>query len=142
MWNLKSLLKWSKGEVDIPPEELPEAIEETKRVSRQKFFPKLMKVAGKIPFADDVASAWYCAQDPQTPMKVRLTLLAAIGYFVVPTDLVPDVIAGLGFTDDATVLMTALSVVGSQIKPEHQRAARQLLHIPEPAKISDGSRKA
>lgn len=142
MWNLKSLLKWSKGEVDIPPEDLPMAVEETKRVSRQQLVPKLLKVAGRIPFADDLASAWYCAQDPDTPMKVKLTLLAAIGYFVMPADLVPDVIAGLGFTDDATVLMTALSVVGGQIKPVHQRAARRLLRLPETASLPDDGGKA
>ena len=135
--NLRSLLKWSKGEVDVEPDNLPLAVEQTERVSKQQFIPKVLKVAGKIPFADDLAASWYCAQDPETPGKVKLTLLAALGYFVMPIDLVPDVIVGLGFTDDATVLMTALGVVGSHIQPEHKRAARRLLHIPEPRVASD-----
>jgi uncharacterized membrane protein YkvA (DUF1232 family) len=63
---------------------------------------------------------------------VKGVLLAALAYFVIPTDMVPDVIAGLGFTDDATVLATALGVVGTHIKPRHKRAARRLLHLPEP----------
>ena len=83
-----------------------------------------------IPFADDVAAAYYCATDDETPRKVKLVLFAALGYFVLPVDLIPDVITGLGFTDDATVLATALGVVGAHIKPQHRLAARRLLGLP------------
>ncbi|MEL6324746.1 MAG: DUF1232 domain-containing protein [Pseudomonadota bacterium] len=53
---------------------------------------------------------------------------------MLPTDMVPDFVAGLGFTDDATVLATALGVVGSQIQDQHRRAARRLLSLPEPTR--------
>lgn len=112
-------------------------VERSKRITRAKLVPKLLKVAGRIPFAEDVAAAWYCAQDRKTPRHVKATLLAALAYFVIPTDLVPDIIAGLGFTDDATVLATAISIVGSKIKAEHRRAARRLLRLPEPAVDND-----
>ncbi|MAK59651.1 MAG: hypothetical protein CMK09_01610 [Ponticaulis sp.] len=138
MWNLKSLLRLSKGEVtEDEVKNLPLVVEKTQRVSRARLLPKLMRVAGKIPFADDLAASWYCAQDPDTPLKVKLVLLAALGYFVIPTDLLPDVIMGLGFTDDATVLATALSIVGGQIQPQHRRAARRLLGLPEPSIQTD-----
>ncbi len=131
-FSLRNILNLSRGET--PDEaELPVIVEQTRRVSRQKLIPKLQSVAGKIPFADDLAASWYCAQDPDTPLKVKGVLLAALGYFVIPTDMVPDFIAVLGFTDDATVLATALGVVGSQIQPEHRRLARRLLKLPEPA---------
>lgn len=121
------------GEV-LDPEEavLPRVVEKNRRRTRTAFLPKLLKVAGKIPFADDLAAAWYAASDPATPMKVKGVLFAALAYFVVPTDVMPDIVAGLGFTDDATVLATALGLVGAHIKPRHQRAARRLLGIPEP----------
>lgn len=112
---------------------LPLVIERNARHTRAKLIPKILKVAGKIPFADDLAAAYYCALDPATPMKARGVLFAALAYFVVPTDMVPDVIAGLGFTDDATVLATALGVVGSQIREPHRRAARRLLGLPKPS---------
>ncbi|MGB3626463.1 MAG: DUF1232 domain-containing protein, partial [Henriciella sp.] len=64
--------------------------------------------------------------------KVKAILFAALGYFVVPTDALPDIIVGLGFTDDATVLATALGIVGAHIQPKHRRAARRLLGLPEP----------
>jgi len=59
-------------------------------------------------------------------------LFAAAAYFVMPADLVPDVVVGLGFTDDATVLATALSVVGAHVKERHRAMARRLLRLPEP----------
>ncbi|MEL7454486.1 MAG: YkvA family protein [Pseudomonadota bacterium] len=111
---------------------LPLAIERNERRTRAKLLPKVLRVAGRIPFADDLVSAYYCAVDPQTPAKAKGVLFAALAYFVLPTDMVPDIVAGLGFTDDATVLATALGIVGTQIQPSHRRAARRLLKLPEP----------
>lgn len=111
----------------------PMALERNRRTTKRRIIPKLLKVAGRIPFADDLAAAYYCALDADTPRKAKGVLFAALAYFVVPTDLVPDVIAGLGFTDDATVLATALGVVGMHVKEKHHRAARRLLRIRETA---------
>ena len=112
--------------------QVPIATERQSRRTKRRLLPKLLSVAGKIPFADDLAAAYYCALDAKTPRKVKMVLFGALGYFVLPVDAVPDVIAGLGFTDDATVLATALAVVGSHIQDHHRRAARQLLRLPEP----------
>ena len=110
----------------------PMVIEHNARRTRRKLVPKVLKVAGRIPFADDLAAAYYCALDAETPKKAKGVLFAALAYFIVPTDVIPDVILGLGFTDDATVLATALGIVGAQIKEPHRRAARRLLGLPEP----------
>lgn len=112
---------------------LPMVIEQNARRTRTGLIPKILKVAGRIPFADDLAASYYCAIDPATPMKAKGVLFAALAYFVIPTDMVPDIIAGLGFTDDATVLATALGIVGAQIREPHRRAARRLLGLPKPA---------
>ncbi len=113
---------------------LPIALERNRRRSKSRFLPKLLRVAGRIPFADDLAAAYYCALDPQTPKKAKAVLFAAIAYFVAPADVVPDIVVALGFTDDATVLATALGVVGMHITEKHRRAARRLLALPEPAR--------
>lgn len=102
------------------PTRLPLATEKQTKRTKRRLIPKLMRVAGRIPFADDLAAAYYCALDAETPRKVKLTLFAALGYFVMPVDAIPDVLAGLGFTDDATVLATALAIVGSHVKDHHQ----------------------
>ncbi|MEM1105175.1 MAG: YkvA family protein [Pseudomonadota bacterium] len=111
---------------------LPIAIERNTRTAKRRVLPKLFKVAGRIPFADDLAAAYYAAIDPATPRKAKGVLLAALAYFVLPTDVVPDFIAALGFTDDATVLATALGIVGTHVQERHRRAARRLLKLPEP----------
>ena len=113
------------------PTQLPIPTERQQKRAKRKLVPKLLRVAGRIPFADDLASAYYCALDPDTPMKVKLVLFAAISYFVLPVDAIPDLVTGLGFTDDATVLATALGVVGSHIQEHHRLAARRLLGLPE-----------
>ena len=118
---------------DSWPTALPIAVDSHERRTRRGLLPKLFRVAGRLPFADDVAAAYYAALDPATPKKAKAVLFAALAYFVIPTDAVPDVIAGLGFSDDATVLATALTIVGSQVRERHRRAARRLLGLPEPA---------
>ncbi len=67
-------------------------------------------------------------------MRAKAVLFAAVAYFVTPMDMLPDFITGLGFTDDATVLATALGLVGMHVKETHRAAARRLLRVPEPVK--------
>ena len=98
------------------------------RVNEQKvargFWPKIRKVASKIPFASEALAVWYCARDDATPMAAKGMMFAALAYFVVPTDAVPDFIAGLGYTDDAAVFTALLAIVGRHLKPRHRAAAK------------------
>jgi len=94
---------------------------------RRGFWRKLRALAASLPFAEDLLAAHYCAFDRQTPMQVRAVLIGAIAYFVVPTDLVPDYIPMIGYTDDAAVLATALNLVATHITADHREAARRLL---------------
>jgi uncharacterized membrane protein YkvA (DUF1232 family) len=93
----------------------------------KRFWTKLRRVVAGIPFAEDLVAAYYCALDRDTPGYVRATLLGAVAYFVLPTDVVPDFLAGLGFTDDATVIAAAIAAVGRHLHPRHREQARQRL---------------
>jgi uncharacterized membrane protein YkvA (DUF1232 family) len=93
----------------------------------QDFWPKFLRVARRLPFADELLAAYYAAADSETPSRVRLTLFGALAYFVVPTDLVPDFLLGLGFTDDAAVLFAALKTLSGHILPRHRERARTRL---------------
>jgi uncharacterized membrane protein YkvA (DUF1232 family) len=97
-----------------------------KRV-RSRFWATLKKAARQIPFSESLVAAYYCALDPATPTRVRATLLAALAYFVMPVDAIPDVLVGIGFSDDATVLLAAIAMVRAHITPEHRAAARQAM---------------
>lgn len=92
--------------------------------ARKTFWLKLKKLATKLPFAEDLLAAYYCAFDRQTPRHVQLSLLGAIAYFVLPFDFVPDLLPVLGFTDDAAILATAIRMVSSYITSEHRDAAK------------------
>jgi len=91
---------------------------------RRRFWIKLKKVVGKLPFTEDLLAAYYCAFDRQTPRHVQAALLGAIAYFILPFDIIPDMLPVLGFTDDAAVLATAIRLVAAHILPEHREAAR------------------
>jgi uncharacterized membrane protein YkvA (DUF1232 family) len=94
---------------------------------RRGFWSKVKRVAARLPFAEDLLSAYYCAFDRTTPIQVKAALLGALAYFVLPVDLVPDILPVLGYADDAAVLAAALRLVASHIRPEHHEAARQAL---------------
>ena len=117
------------GTPDLESEEiqLPAVIERNEKTVRSGFWSKLTRVAASIPFAEDLVAAYYCTRDPETPTRVRAILLAALAYFVLPTDMIPDVLVGLGFTDDLTVLATAYALIQSHMTDEHWDKARETL---------------
>ena len=94
---------------------------------RRCFWPKVKRVAAKLPFANDLLAAYYCAFDHQTPVQVKAALIGALAYFVLPVDAMPDILPLLGYTDDALVLVTALRMVSGHIRDEHREAARQAM---------------
>ncbi|MFZ4607754.1 MAG: YkvA family protein [Caulobacter sp.] len=113
----------------IDPERalVPEVIQVNERRVARGFWPKMRRVAARIPFASDALSIWWCARDPATPAAAKGIMFAALAYFVLPTDAIPDILAGIGFTDDAAVFAALLAVVGKNIKPHHRDAARAWL---------------
>jgi uncharacterized membrane protein YkvA (DUF1232 family) len=92
-----------------------------------EFWPKLKSSFGRAPFAEDAVAAFYCAFDPATPLRVKGILLAALAYFILPIDVVPDFILGLGFTDDMAVLYAAFTAIRTHLRPEHRDKARLAL---------------
>ncbi|HEY0437954.1 MAG TPA: YkvA family protein [Phenylobacterium sp.] len=93
------------------------------RVARG-FWPKIRRVAALVPFAGEALALWYCARDEETPLPAKGMMLAALAYFVMPADAIPDVIVGIGYTDDAAVLLATLNLVGRHLKPRHRAAAK------------------
>lgn len=85
------------------------------------------RAARQIPFMDEVIAAYYCALDDKTPTRVRGVLLAALAYFVLPLDTIPDFLVGFGFTDDMAVLTAAMTAIRGHITPAHRKAAREFL---------------
>ena len=60
-------------------------------------------------------------------MHVRGIMLAALAYFLLPLDAVPDMLVGIGFTDDAAVIAAVMGAFARNVTAEHRaRAARRL----------------
>ena len=94
---------------------------------RDGFWPKIRRTAARIPFAGQALSVWYAARDPETPTAAKGIMLGALAYFVLPVDAIPDIFAGIGFTDDAAVIAALLATLGSHVKRRHREAAQAAL---------------
>lgn len=105
----------------------PEDTDRRERKVRAGFWKTFRRAAKYVPFSQDLVASYYCALDPTTPNRVRAMLLGALAYFVLPFDAVPDLLAGVGFTDDITVLLATLAVVGSHITEAHRDKAKAAL---------------
>ena len=100
---------------------------------RREFWPKFRRFAARLPFAEDLVAAYFCAFDRKTPRRVQVALIGALAYFVLPFDFIPDMLPVIGFTDDAAVLATAIRLVAAHIGPHHREAARRVLARAAPA---------
>jgi len=112
---------WTNAEM------LARRIAADERELRRSFWRKLKAMAARLPFAEDLIAAHYCAFDRSTPLHVKAVLVGALAYFVLPTDVIPDVLPVIGYTDDAAVLAAAVKLVASHITPDHREAAQRML---------------
>ena len=115
---------WNEADFATPDAERLARDEDT---VRRGFWRKLRRFAAQLPFAEDLLAAYYCAFDRDTPLQVKAALLGALAYFVLPFDVIPDMMPLLGFADDAAVLATALRLVASHMKPAHREAAKRAM---------------
>lgn len=102
----------------------PEADE---KLVNARLIGKVRRTLGRVSFARDAVAAFFAARDPATPRGVKIMVMGALAYFVMPADMVPDFIAGLGYTDDATVFLMAWRALAPHLKDEHREKAARLL---------------
>src|SRR4051812_14296661 len=80
---------------------------------RRRFWRKCRRVAARLPFAEELLAAYYCAFDRNTPLHVKAALVGTLAYFVLPADLVPDFLPVLGYADDAASLAATMRLVAA-----------------------------
>lgn len=66
---------------------------------------------------------FYCLKDHDTPTWAKGVIVGALGYLILPTDLIPDIIPGAGYGDDWGAIVAALATVATYIKDEHKAKA-------------------
>lgn len=81
---------------------------------------KLAKVAKKVGAAViyPVLLLYNLYKSPDTPAQSKMMIIAPLAYFILPVDIIPDALVGLGFTDDALAMMAALKRLSSSFTPE------------------------
>jgi len=111
-----------------PSRALVPSVQRVNEMRVQKgFWPKMRRTASRIPFAGQALSVWFAARDPETPAAAKGIMLGALAYFVLPIDAIPDIFAGIGFTDDAAVIAALIATLGANIKRRHKDQAEAAL---------------
>jgi uncharacterized membrane protein YkvA (DUF1232 family) len=121
--------RWrNKSQSEIRPEEYVGNDEaRNERIVREGFAAKAKRYLRKMPLATEVVAAYFCLLDPKTPMWVKATVAAALAYFILPLDAIPDCLPGIGLSDDAGVITAALSAISAYLRDEHRAKAREWL---------------
>ncbi|UJS23682.1 YkvA family protein [Thiothrix winogradskyi] len=70
---------------------------------------------------------YYAANDGDTPAWAKTTIFGALGYFIFPIDVIPDIAPVVGYTDDLGVLAAAIAATAVHIKNEHTEKAKAIL---------------
>lgn len=85
--------------------------------SEHSFWSKLRNFGGKAGYETVEKALWlfYAARKPEVPIKVKTAIWSALGYFILPLDLIPDITPVAGFGDDVSVLLAALLIAASYI---------------------------
>ena len=98
-----------------------------KHYSESSFWDKIKSVAVKAGYEliNKALQLYYAMQSPSMPAKDKAIVIAVLGYFILPVDVVPDFIPALGFTDDLAALAWALKTISSNITPEVKEKAQQ-----------------
>ncbi|MEL5894526.1 YkvA family protein [Bacteroides sp. GD17] len=98
--------------------------------SDSKLWDKIAKVAKKagLKVIYVVLLLYYVSQDPTVSKADKAKIFGALGYFILPIDLIPDAIPVAGYSDDLAALIWALHAVWANVTPEMQVRAKHKLH--------------
>lgn len=90
-----------------------------------KITGNLKKVGANLIY--EVLQLFYVAQNPNVPMKIRAAMVAPLGYFISPVDLIPDITPIVGYSDDTAVIAMAIAFAHAYITDEIRQKAQDKL---------------
>jgi uncharacterized membrane protein YkvA (DUF1232 family) len=112
---------------------IPEEVEDPEEIARyqghfseEKFIDKLLRFAKKAGVKVVYAACllFYVLQDDNFPIKEKALVIGALGYFILPFDLIPDFIPIVGFADDLAALLFVVKTIYGNITPEVEMKAK------------------
>ena len=106
---------------DVPFEEVHEVQKYGTYYSDNRFWKKVERVAKKVGATVllPAFTLYYMLQDDKVSLQHKAYIVGALGYFILPIDLIPDgILPVIGFTDDIAVMTLVLKLVKDSITPE------------------------
>lgn len=94
-----------------------EKFDEATEIVEEKLWVKLEKVGKKISFAKDLVALYKYLLDGSVSWHRKAIVAAALIYFIVPIDAIPDLAPLFGYMDDLGVIMATLKFLGSELIP-------------------------
>ena len=113
---------WTKAGFD-PSRFVGRDASATEATARTGFLAKARRHLGQIPMARQAVAMYFCLADPTTPRWVKAIVAAALAYFVLPLDAIPDFLPFVGLGDDASILAAAYASVSNFVTDEHRTKA-------------------
>ena len=103
-----------------------EMVKYAKHYDENELWEKLRKFGRKAGIKVTYAALllYYVLKNPATSGKDRAKIIGALGYFILPIDLIPDFIPGTGFADDLLALLYVVKVLHDSITPEIKAKAQ------------------
>ncbi len=101
----------------------------SKQYNEDDFWAKMSRVVGVVgqEVLERVLRLYYTATSPATPRRAKMMAYGALAYFVLPFDIVPDFIFGVGYGDDITILTTTIMTLSKHITPEIKEKATKTM---------------
>ena len=78
-----------------------------KHFTNKRFMSFASHIGKNLTFLRQAVVLFLCFRDPETPKYVKAVIAGALGYLIIPMDMMPDAVAGLGWLDDLAVLGVA-----------------------------------
>lgn len=100
------------------------------RYNEKDFFSKIGHAAKKagIKVIYLALVLYYVLKSPRVKTADKGKIWGALGYFILPIDLIPDFIPVAGYTDDLAALLWAFYAVAKNVTPEIEAQAKKKLH--------------
>ena len=70
---------------------------------------------------------YYVLRSPNVSIADKSKIYGALGYFILPTDMILDFIPVVGYTDDMAAIMWAIRTIANNITPEIKAQAKAKL---------------
>ena len=102
----------------------------SKHFTNEEFWTKVKKYAQNVGIEGlrHALRLWYALDNPSIPGKTKAIIYGALGYFILPVDIIPDIIPVVGYGDDIAALAAAVAVAGFYIDQDVKDKAEHKLH--------------